>query len=160
MSSGTSVKIDPEVREKWSQLKNDKTIIFLILKIEDGWLKLDTEGPAPEGETSEAERSRVTTPEIWGEFREKLSTAADAKGGPGARYALYDLRFENANNKPIFIAWVPDGAGVRIRMVYAAAKESLKREMGGEGFDEIQANDNDDIEFETVKKTLGRRAIV
>jgi len=161
MSSSTSIVISDEIRQKWSELKNDQTLIYLIFKIESGGkLALDAEGKAPDNETAAGKRQRITTPDDWEEFRQKLSSATDANGRKGARYALYDLRFENANNKPIFISYVPDDAGIKTKMVYASSKESLKSQMGDEGFEEIQANDDDDIEYESLKKTLGRRTIV
>ncbi len=40
-------------------------------------------------------------------------------------------------------------------MVYAASKEALKRSLNGIAV-ELQANDSDDIEYETVLKTVSK----
>jgi len=159
MSSATSINIDEEARRKWFQLKNDLSLIWVTFKIVDGTITADDECKAPENESQSARRQRITTREDWGDFREKLSSAAD-NGQPGARYALYDLRFENCTNKPVFITWIPDDCGVKTRMVYASSNESLKSQLSCEGFQVIQANGYDDLDFDTLKTTLGRRPIV
>ncbi len=85
-------------------------------------------------------------------------------------------------NKITFVAWSPDDAGIHVsptplptpagifgqallltrdfvrcqaKMVYAASKEALKRSLNGIAT-ELQANDPDDIEFETVLKTVSK----
>lgn len=82
-------------------------------------------------------------------------------------------------NKITFIAWSPDDAGVMVslhlpascpshpdactrlppqpqaKMLYASSKEALKRTLTGLAT-EMQANDSDDIEFDTVLKTVSK----
>jgi len=159
MSSSALIKIDDEVMAKWQKLKTEQSLVWLMLKIDRGTLVLDAEGAAPEGESQAAKRQRITSSEDWEEFRQRLSSATDDDGNPGARYALYDLRCSGTTNKPVFIAYVPDACSVKTKMIYASSKESLKSQIGGEGYEEIQANDAEDIEFESLKKALGRRTI-
>jgi len=82
-------------------------------------------------------------------------------------------------NKITFIAWSPDEASVMVsstpgfssvtcqnsqrltndnqqaKMVYASSKEALKRALTGVAT-ELQANDADDIEFDSVLKTVSK----
>lgn len=58
-------------------------------------------------------------------------------------------------NKLTFIAWSPDDAPIMAKMVYASSKEALRRALTGIAT-EIQANDSDDIEYETVLKTVSK----
>ncbi|KAK7744693.1 cofilin [Diatrype stigma] len=109
----------------------------------------------------------------WEDFREKLvnATTKSKTGavGKGPRYAVYDFEYSLASgdglrNKITFIAWSPDDAGVMVcipshallaKMVYASSKEALKRALNGIAT-ELQANDQDDIEYDTVLKVVSK----
>ncbi|KAI1655843.1 hypothetical protein F4813DRAFT_366515 [Daldinia decipiens] len=100
----------------------------------------------------------------WETFREKLLNATTkTKSGAvskGPRYAVYDFEYnlasgEGSRNKITFIAWSPDDANVMAKMVYASSKEALKRSLTGIAI-ELQANDQDDIEFDTVLKVVSK----
>ncbi|KAH8677990.1 cofilin [Xylariales sp. PMI_506] len=100
----------------------------------------------------------------WEVFREKLVNATHKSKtgavGKGPRYAVYDFEYqlasgEGSRNKITFIAWSPDDAGVMAKMVYASSKDALKRALTGIAT-EIQANDADDIEYETLLKTVSK----
>lgn len=82
-------------------------------------------------------------------------------------------------NKITFLAWSPDDAGIKVslscsllfgeawglyslalpptqaKMIYASSKEALKRSLNGIAT-ELQANDPDDIEYDTVLKTVSK----
>jgi hypothetical protein len=79
-------------------------------------------------------------------------------------------------NKITFIAWSPDDAGIQVRgpilfgqlpstkpltprlkpkMIYASSKEALKRSLTGIAT-ELQANDTDDIEYDSILKTVSK----
>lgn len=76
-------------------------------------------------------------------------------------------------NKITFIAWSPDDAAIQVRthllelsqldltcprqpkMLYSSSKEALKRSLSGIAA-EIQANDQDDIEFDSVVAKVSR----
>jgi cofilin len=53
------------------------------------------------------------------------------------RYGLFDLDYETADRRPasklVFIAWTPDTAPIRIKMMYAGSKEALKSALVGVG---------------------------
>ncbi|KJZ80376.1 Cofilin [Hirsutella minnesotensis 3608] len=100
----------------------------------------------------------------WESFREKLvnATSKSKSGaeGKGPRYAVYDFEYSLASgdgvrNKITFIAWSPDEAGVQPKMIYASSKEALKRSLTGLA-SELQANDPDDIEYDTILKIVSK----
>ncbi|KHO02051.1 Actin-binding, cofilin/tropomyosin type [Metarhizium album ARSEF 1941] len=100
----------------------------------------------------------------WENFRQKLvkSTTKNKSGvvGKGCRYAVYDFEYslaagDGVRNKITFIAWSPDDAGVQPKMIYASSKEALKRSLTGIAT-ELQANDADDIEYDTIVKTVSK----
>ncbi|KAJ4351080.1 cofilin, partial [Neurospora sp. IMI 360204] len=82
--------------------------------------------------------------------------------GKGPRYAVYDFEYklasgEGSRNKVTFIAWSPDDAGIKSKMVYASSKDALKRSLSGIAV-ELQANEQDDIEYEQIIKTVSKGA--
>ncbi|KAF4582079.1 Cofilin [Ophiocordyceps camponoti-floridani] len=97
-------------------------------------------------------------------FREKLINATcKTKSGTvckGPRYAVYDFEYslaagDGVRNKITFIAWSPDDAGVQPKMIYASSKEALKRALTGIAT-ELQANDQDDIEYDSIIKVVSK----
>jgi cofilin len=68
------------------------------------------------------------------------------------RYVLIDLEFESADGRPtsklVFIAWNPDTASIRSKMLYSGSKEVLKSALNGVGI-HINATDYSELDFET-----------
>jgi cofilin len=78
----------------------------------------------------------------------------------GGRYGVFDVQYEletgeGTRNKITFISWVPDDAPQYPRMMYSSSKDALKRSLNGIAAD-IQANDADDIEFETILSRVSK----
>ncbi|KAF9565082.1 actin depolymerizing factor [Agrocybe pediades] len=77
------------------------------------------------------------------------------------RFAIYDFEFEKEGagkrNKIIFLAWSPDNAPTKQKMVFASSKETLKRELSGIAA-EIQGTDYDEIAHESVMDKVKRVA--
>ncbi|KAG9534432.1 hypothetical protein KCU79_g22169, partial [Aureobasidium melanogenum] len=57
--------------------------------------------------------------------------------------------------KITFITWVPDDASQYPRMMYSSSKEAIKRALNGLAAD-IQANDPDDIEYESIVSRVAK----
>lgn len=140
----SGVSVAPECITAFNDLKLGKSTKWIIYKISDDWKEIVVE------ETS--------TDDNYDAFREKLIAAKskDKKGkeGLGGRYAVYDVEYdagEGKRNKICFLSWVPDDAAQYPRMMYSSSKESLKRSLNGIAVD-IQANDADDIEQDTIVK--------
>ncbi|KAL7922969.1 actin depolymerizing protein [Trichoderma austrokoningii] len=151
--SQSGAKISPEVSEQFQVLKrsNDRNRIlrYIIFKLSDDYSQIEVEHADPDSD--------------WDNFREKLinATSKNKNGtvGKGPRYAVYDFGFQHDNreiNKIILISWSPDDAGIHPKMVYAASKEALKRSLEGFAY-EIQANDSDDLELESIRVAVAAK---
>lgn len=146
--SGASVSQD--CITAYNDLKLAKKYKYVIFKLSDDNREIVVEEASDDKE--------------WENFREKLinATTKSKSGavGKGPRYAVYDFEYtlasgEGSRNKITFIAWSPDDAGVMAKMVYASSKDALKRALTGIAT-ELQANDQDDIEYDTVLKTVSK----
>lgn len=146
--SGASVA--QECVTAYNELKLNKKYKFIIFKLSDDDKEIVIEESSNEKD--------------WEVFREKLinATSKSKSGsvGKGPRYAVYDFEYslssgEGVRNKITFLAWSPDDAPIKAKMVYASSKEALKRALTGIAI-ELQANDTDDIEYDTVLKTVSK----
>ncbi|XP_074303556.1 actin-depolymerizing factor 2-like isoform X1 [Silene latifolia] len=92
---------------------------------------------------------------------EKLGMPADTyedftKALPAdeCRYAVFDFDFVTEENcqksKIFFIAWSPDTAKVRSKMIYASSKDRFKRELDGIQV-ELQATDPTEMGLDVFK---------
>ncbi|KAJ3360441.1 cofilin [Allomyces javanicus] len=96
---------------------------------------------------------------------DQTSTDADYDSFIGAlpendcRYAIYDLEFEHPDggqrNKIIFIAWSPDTARIRSKMIYAGSKDALRRKLVGIA-QEVQATDLSEVSYDSVLERVMR----
>jgi hypothetical protein len=136
--------------QAYNDLKLNKKYKYIIYKLSDDYKEIVVE---------EASDSKD-----WEAFREHLinATAKSKSGavGKGPRYAIYDFEYNLASgdgvrNKLTFIYWSPDDAGIQPKMIYASSKEALKRSLTGIAA-ELQANDQDDIEWDSVIKTVSK----
>ncbi|KAL9049521.1 MAG: hypothetical protein Q9206_005482 [Seirophora lacunosa] len=148
--SKSGVTVTPECIEKFNELKLGKSIKYIIYKLSDDYKEIVVEEAS-------------TDPE-WENFQSKIMNAkASYKGkeGKGPRYAIYDFQYEldggeGTRNKIVFISWSPDeGTLVFPRMTYASSKEALKNALNGLGA-EVQANNEDEIEYSTILKDISK----
>jgi cofilin len=148
--SQSGATVSQECITAYNDLKLAKKYKFIIFKLSDDNREIVVE--------------EASADKDWELFREKLvnATTKSKSGavGKGPRYAVYDFEYslasgEGSRNKITFIAWSPDDAGVMAKMVYASSKEALKRSLTGIAT-ELQANDQDDIEHDTVLKVVSK----
>jgi len=148
--SQSGATVSQECISTYNDLKLSKKFKYIIFKLSDDNKQIVVE---------EASQDKD-----WDNFREKLinATSKSRSGtvGKGPRYAVYDFEYslasgEGTRNKLTFVAWSPDDAGVLAKMIYASSKEALKRSLTGIAV-ELQANDPDDIEYESVLKTVSK----
>ncbi|KAK3632304.1 hypothetical protein LTR56_016437 [Elasticomyces elasticus] len=148
----SGVSVSPDCITAFNELKLGKgqTPKWIIYKISDDWKEIVVEETSTEAD--------------YPKFREKLLAAKskNKKGeeGMGGRYAVYDFEYEAPNgegkrNKIVFLSWVPDDAPQYPRMMYSTSKDALKRALNGVAVD-IQANDADDIEHESVLQRVSK----
>ncbi|KAM7222040.1 hypothetical protein V8F06_002545 [Rhypophila decipiens] len=145
--SQSGATVNQECITAFNDLKLSKKYKYIIFKLSDDNKEIVIDKTGDSSEDYEV-------------FREALmnATTKSRSVGKGPRYAVYDFEYqlasgEGTRNKITFIAWSPDDAGVM--MIYASSKEALKRALTGIAT-ELQANDADDIEFETIKKTVSK----
>ncbi|KAI9835637.1 MAG: cofilin [Sclerophora amabilis] len=150
--SQSGVSVTPECVSAFNELKLGKTTKYIIYKLSD-----DNKEVVVEEKSDSSD---------WDVFREKLINAKskDRRGneGIGPRYAVYDFEYELASgegtrNKITFIAWSPDNAHIQAKMVYASSKDALRRSLNGVAT-ELQANDGDEIEYDSVLKHVSKGA--
>ncbi|KAH9883505.1 hypothetical protein F4778DRAFT_658975 [Xylariomycetidae sp. FL2044] len=148
--SQSGATVSQECITAFNDLKLAKKYKFIVFKLSDDNREIVVE--------------EASADKDWEAFREKLvnATTKSKTGavGKGPRYAIYDFEYslasgEGSRNKITFIAWSPDDAGIMAKMVYASSKEALKRSLNGIAT-ELQANDQDDIEYDTVLKTVSK----
>jgi len=148
--SQSGVQVAQECITKFNELKLGKSIKYIIYKLSDDNKEIVVE---------EASENKD-----WDTFREKLVTAKSknkmGKETKGPRYAVYDFEYdlasgEGSRSKITFIAWSPDDAGIQSKMVYASSKDALKRSLNGLAA-EFQANDEDDIEYQSVLSRVSK----
>jgi len=148
--SQSGVQVSPECITKFNELKLGKNIKFIIYKLSDDYKQIVVEEASEDSD--------------YDTFREKLVSAKTKSKsgvmGKGPRYAVYDFAYELASgegsrNKITFIAWSPDDAGIQPKMIYASSKDALKRSLNGIA-EEFQANDEDDIEYQSVLQKISR----
>ncbi|KUI73580.1 hypothetical protein VM1G_09273 [Cytospora mali] len=148
--SQSGATVSQECVSTWNDLKLSKKYKYIIYKLSDDLKEIVVE--------------ELGTNKDWEEFREKLINAQTVSKtgqvGKGPRYAVYDFEYslssgEGDRNKLTFIAWSPDDAGIKAKMVYASSKDALKRALSGIAV-EIQANDNDDIEHDSILNKVSK----
>ncbi|WCJ36652.1 Actin-depolymerizing factor [Euphorbia peplus] len=129
-ASGMAVHDDCKLR--FLELKAKRNHRFIVFKIEAQQVVVEKVG-SPD--------------ETYDDFTASLP--ADE-----CRYAVFDFDFTTAENcqksKIFFIAWCPEIARVRMKMVYASSKDRFKRELDGIQV-ELQATDPSEMSFDIIK---------
>ncbi|KAM0642203.1 hypothetical protein ACHAQF_003779 [Verticillium nonalfalfae] len=168
--SQSGASVSQECIEAYNDLKLNKKYKYIVFKLSDDNKQIVIE-EASESKDWETFRERlinatsksktVRRRRFTAQLREKMAlTNFQGAVGKGPRYAVYDFQYslasgEGERNKIAFIAWSPDDAGIMAKMIYASSKEALKRSLTGLAT-ELQANDHDDIEYDSIIKTVSK----
>jgi len=148
--SQSGANVSQECITTYNELKLGKSLKYIIYKLSDDNKAIVIE--------------EASDNKDYDAFREQLinATSKSKSGaeGKGPRYAVYDFQYnlssgDGVRNKLTFIAWSPDEAGIGPKMIYASSKDALKRSLPGLAA-EVQANDADDIEWETIVKNISK----
>lgn len=119
---------------KFLDLKTKRTFRFVVFKIE--------------------EKQKQVIVEKLGEPAEGYEDFAASLPADECRYAVYDYDFLTPENVPksriFFVAWSPDTARVRSKMIYASSKDRFKRELDGIQI-ELQATDPTEMGLDVFK---------
>nr|KAJ0193870.1 hypothetical protein LSAT_V11C800395640 [Lactuca sativa] len=126
--------VHDDCKLKFMDLKAKRTFRFIIYKIE--------------------EKQKQVMVEKLGEPAETYDDFAACLPADECRYAVFDFDFMTAENVPksriFFIAWSPDTARVRSKMIYASSKDRFKRELDGIQI-ELQATDPTEVGLDVIR---------
>ncbi|KAL9320666.1 hypothetical protein ACSQ67_012505 [Phaseolus vulgaris] len=131
-ASGMAVHDDCKLR--FLELKAKRTHRFIVYKIE--------------------EQQKQVIVEKLGEPNQGYEDFASSLPADECRYAVYDFEYMTEGNVPksriFFIAWSPDTARVRSKMIYASSKDRFRRELDGIQI-ELQATDPSEMDLDVFK---------
>ncbi|KAK9055383.1 hypothetical protein SSX86_026466 [Deinandra increscens subsp. villosa] len=126
--------VHDECKLRFMELKSKRTFRYIIFKIE--------------------EKQKQVIVEKVGEPTQSHQDFAACLPDSECRYAVFDYDFvteENCQKSRIFfIAWSPDTARVRSKMIYASSKDRFKRELDGIQV-ELQATDPTEMDLDVFK---------
>ncbi|KAH8497127.1 hypothetical protein H0E87_019720 [Populus deltoides] len=131
-ASGMAVHDDCKLR--FLDLKAKRTYRFIVFKIE--------------------EKQKQVIVEKLGEPADSYENFSASLPADECRYAVYDFDYVTEENcqksRIVFIAWCPDTARVRSKMIYASSKDRFKRELDGIQI-ELQATDPTEMGLDVIR---------
>ncbi|ESR38011.1 actin-depolymerizing factor 4 [Citrus sinensis] len=133
-NAASGMAVHDDCKLKFLELKAKRTYRFIVFKIE--------------------EKQKQVIVEKLGEPTQTYEDFAASLPAEECRYAVYDYDFVTAENcqksRIFFIAWSPDTARVRSKMIYASSKDRFKRELDGIQV-ELQATDPSEMGLDVFK---------
>lgn len=133
-NAASGMAVDDDCKLKFLELKAKRTHRFIIFKLD--------------------EKLKQIMVEKLGEPTMSYEDFAASLPENECRYAIYDFDFVTEENcqksKIFFIAWSPDIARVRNKMLYASSKDRFKRELDGIQV-ELQATDPTEMDLDVIR---------
>ncbi|KAI3801461.1 hypothetical protein L1987_29566 [Smallanthus sonchifolius] len=133
-NAASGMAVHDECKLNFLELKAKRTFRYIVFKIE--------------------EKQKQVVVEKVGEPTQSHQDFAASLPDSECRYAVFDYDFvteENCQKSRIFfIAWSPDTARVRSKMIYASSKDRFKRELDGIQV-ELQATDPTEMDLDVFK---------
>ncbi|KAK4382105.1 Actin-depolymerizing factor 10 [Sesamum angolense] len=134
-NSASGIAVNDECKLKFLELKAKRNFRYIVFKIDDTVQEVMVEKAGNHGESYEDFTNSMPANEC--------------------RYAVFDYDFTTDENchksKIFFIAWSPDTARVRTKMLYASSKDRFKRELDGIQV-ELQATDPSEMSLDIFKE--------
>ncbi|KAK4483464.1 hypothetical protein RD792_010653 [Penstemon davidsonii] len=134
-NSASGIAVSDECKLRFLELKAKRNHRYIVFKIDDTVQQVKVEKIGTHGET--------------------YQHFADSLPANECRYAVFDYDFTTDENchksKIFFIAWSPDIARVRTKMLYASSKDRFKRELDGIQV-ELQATDPSEMSMDIFKE--------
>ncbi|XP_077216210.1 actin-depolymerizing factor 1 [Tasmannia lanceolata] len=132
-NAASGMAVNDDCKLKFLELKAKRTYRFITYKID--------------------EKLKQVIVEKLGEPAQSYDDFVASLPENECRYAIYDFDFVTAENcqksKIFFIAWSPDVARVRSKMLYASSKDRFKRELDGIQV-ELQATDPTEMSMDVI----------
>ncbi|ERN07755.1 hypothetical protein AMTRI_Chr08g163050 [Amborella trichopoda] len=133
-NAASGMAVNDECKLKFLELKAKRTYRYVVFKIE--------------------EKLKQVIVEKLGEPTDGYEAFTASLPANECRYAVYDFDFVTEENcqksKIFFIAWSPDIAKVRSKMLYASSKDRFKRELDGIQV-ELQATDPTEMGLDVIR---------
>ncbi|ONK67793.1 uncharacterized protein A4U43_C05F3830 [Asparagus officinalis] len=133
-NAASGMAVDDDCKLKFLELKAKRTHRFIVFKID--------------------EKLKQVVVEKLGEPTMSYEDFTASLPADECRYAIYDFDFVTEENcqksKIFFIAWSPDIARVRSKMLYASSKDRFKRELDGIQV-ELQATDPTEMDIDVIR---------
>ncbi|VYS70910.1 unnamed protein product [Arabidopsis thaliana] len=133
-NAASGMAVHDDCKLKFMELKTKRTHRFIIYKIEELQKQVIVEKIGEPGQTHEDLAASLPADEC--------------------RYAIFDFDFVSSEGVPrsriFFVAWSPDTARVRSKMIYASSKDRFKRELDGIQV-ELQATDPTEMDLDVFK---------
>uniref|UniRef100_A0A0D9VSJ7 ADF-H domain-containing protein n=1 Tax=Leersia perrieri TaxID=77586 RepID=A0A0D9VSJ7_9ORYZ len=133
-NAASGMAVDDDCKIRFLQLKAKRTYRFIVFKIE--------------------EKLKQAVVEKLGEPNLTYEDFAASLPANECRYCIYDFDFITSENcqksKIFFIAWSPDTAKIRSKMLYASSKDRFKRELDGIQV-ELQATDPTEMDIDVIR---------
>ncbi|XP_050211086.1 actin-depolymerizing factor 4-like [Mercurialis annua] len=133
-NAASGMAVHDECKLKFLELKAKRTYRFIVYKIE-------------------LVQKQVVVEKV-GEPTESYEAFAASLPADECRYAVYDFDYVTAENcqksRIVFVAWSPDSAKVRSKMIYASSKDRFKRELDGIQI-ELQATDPTEMDLDVIR---------
>jgi len=139
MSSG--VKVNIECAAEYEKMKMKSAYRYITFKLSDNMKEIVVDETASRDATYE-------------QLQQRLLTIADEGS---CRYAAYDHEFEfngSPKSKMVFIAWNPEGAKTKQKMVYTSSKGYLKKALQIEV--EAQCTDAEDLSIDNITERASK----
>ncbi|KAL3814845.1 hypothetical protein ACJIZ3_016113 [Penstemon smallii] len=134
-NSASGIAVSDECKLRFLELKAKRNHRYIVFHIDDKAQQVMVEKVGNQSETYE-------------DFSNSLPANE-------CRYAVFDYDFttdENCHKSKIyFIAWSPEIARVRTKMLYASSKDRFKRELDGIQV-ELQATDPSEMSLDIIKE--------
>ncbi|KAJ7244967.1 actin depolymerizing factor [Mycena haematopus] len=140
MASSSGVAVNEQCIAEYQKLKLGKKIKYIIFGLN----------------SSNTEIVVVKTSESQN-YDEFIADLPEAE----CRWAVYDFEFEKEDggkrSKLVFVAWGPDDAKIKAKMVFASSKDALRRSLDGIAV-EIQGTDFSEVAYEAILEKASKGA--
>jgi len=144
----TGVTMKDECKQAYEDMK--------LKKVKQRFLVFAVEG---DGKSIGIEAKGETTGKT-ADFEQEYEAFKKALPEEEPRYAVCDVEYQTDDGRPqaklVFFLWVPDTCATKKKMLYAASKDALKKNLQGLSA-EIQANDRSDLDLDEVKKSCMKK---
>jgi len=133
-NAASGMAVDDDCKRKFLELKAKRTYRFVVFRID--------------------EKQKQVVVERLGEPNLTYDDFAATLPADECRYCIYDFDFVTEEgcqkSKIFFIAWSPDTAKIRSKMLYASSKDRFKRELDGIQV-ELQATDPTEMGLDVIR---------